>query len=42
VSVGPSTSRKLEKFEIKVDVMPSTYRMGSMIKELADFISSYD
>ena len=42
VSVGPSTSRKLEKFEIKVDVMPSTYRMGSMIKELVDFISSYD
>jgi uroporphyrinogen-III synthase len=41
VSVGPSTSRNLEKFGINVDVMPRTYRMGSMIKELADFVSSY-
>lgn len=42
VSVGPSTSKMLEKFQIKVDVMPSTYRMGAMVKELADFILSND
>ena len=41
VSVGPSTSKMLATFHILVDVMPATYRMGSMVKELADFISSY-
>jgi uroporphyrinogen-III synthase len=41
VSIGPSTSKMLATFDILVDVMPATYRMGSMIKELADFISSY-
>ena len=40
VSVGPSTSKMLEKFQINVDVIPSTYRMGAMVKELADFILS--
>jgi hypothetical protein len=25
-----------------VDVIPSTYRMGAMVKELADFILSID
>lgn len=41
VSVGPSTSKMLATFHVRVDVMPATYRMGSMVKELADFISSY-
>lgn len=42
VSVGPSTSKMLEKFQIEADVMPSTYRMGAMVKELSDFILSND
>ena len=42
VSVGPSTSKMIENFQIKTDVMPSTYRMGAMVKELADFIISND
>jgi uroporphyrinogen-III synthase len=42
VSVGPSTSKMIEKFQIKVDVIPSTYHMGAMVKELADFIVSND
>lgn len=41
VSIGPSTSKMLATFHVLVDVMPTTYRMGSMVKELADFISSY-
>ena len=40
-SVGPSTSDMLAKFHIMADIMPNTYRMGAMIKELADYISSY-
>jgi hypothetical protein len=32
----------IENFQIKADVMPSTYRMGAMVKELADFIVSND
>jgi len=31
----------LATFHVLVDVMPTTYRMGPMVKELADFISSY-
>lgn len=41
VSVGPSTSKMLAQFNVQVDIMPTTYRMGSMIKELADHISSH-
>jgi uroporphyrinogen-III synthase len=41
VSVGPSTSKMLSNFHVLVDVVPATYRMGPMIKELADYISSY-
>lgn len=41
VSVGPSTSKMLSDFHVLVDVVPATYRMGPMIKELADYISSY-
>jgi uroporphyrinogen-III synthase len=41
VSVGPSTSNMLAQFHVLVDVMPNTYRMGPMIKELADYVSSY-
>lgn len=42
VSVGPSTSAMIEKFRIKVDFVPHAYRMGTMVKELADYISSYE
>lgn len=42
VSVGPSTSKMIENFQIKVDVVPNNYRMGAMVKELADFIVSND
>ena len=42
VSVGPSTSKMVENFQIKVDVVPNNYRMGAMVKELADFIVSND
>ena len=41
VSVGPSTSMMLARFRVVVDIIPTTYRMGPMIKELADNISSY-
>ena len=41
VSVGPSTSNMLSQFQVLVDITPNTYRMGPMIKELADHISSY-
>lgn len=41
VSVGPSTSKMLARFYVLADIMPTTYRMGPMIKELADYISSY-
>jgi uroporphyrinogen-III synthase len=41
VSVGPSTSKMLSNFHVLVDVVPANYRMGSMIKELANYISSY-
>ncbi|HVD08276.1 MAG TPA: uroporphyrinogen-III synthase [Nitrososphaeraceae archaeon] len=42
VSVGPSTSAMIEKFRIKVDFVPHAYRMGTMVKELADYISSHE
>jgi len=41
VSVGPSTSNMLAQFHVIADITPNTYRMGTMIKELADYISSY-
>jgi uroporphyrinogen-III synthase len=41
VSVGPSTSKMLARFHVLADIVPTTYRMGPMIKELADYISSY-
>lgn len=41
VSVGPSTSNMLEQFQVIVDITPNTYRMGPMIKELAEYVSSY-
>lgn len=41
VSVGPSTSKMLARFHVLADIIPTTYRMGPMIKELADYISSY-
>jgi uroporphyrinogen-III synthase len=41
VSVGPSTSNMLAQFHVLVDIMPTTYRMGPMIKELAEYISSF-
>ena len=41
VSVGPSTSYMLAQFHVLVDITPNAYRMGPMIKELADYVSSY-
>jgi uroporphyrinogen-III synthase len=41
VSVGPSTSKMLSDFQVLVDIMPTTYRMGPMIMELANYVSSY-
>lgn len=37
-AIGPSTSKVLEENEVSVDVMPSIYKMGPMIKSLSDFV----
>lgn len=36
--IGPSTRSVLEKNGVFVDVMPETYKMGSMVKSLSDFV----
>ena len=38
-SVGPSTSELLNRNGITVDVMPSVYKMGPMVKALSDYVS---
>jgi uroporphyrinogen-III synthase len=38
VAVGPSTQKALEENGIDVDVMPSIYKIGSMIKSLSDYL----
>ncbi|MDQ3839528.1 MAG: uroporphyrinogen-III synthase [Thermoproteota archaeon] len=42
VAVGPSTRSALEKYHIKVDVMPQTFKMGPMIKALEEYIARRD
>jgi uroporphyrinogen-III synthase len=39
VAVGQSTRDTLEENDIKVDVMPKVYKMGSMIKSLSEYVS---
>ncbi|MGC2596814.1 MAG: uroporphyrinogen-III synthase [Nitrososphaeraceae archaeon] len=36
--VGPSTRKVLEDNAVSTDVMPISYRMGSMIKSLSDYV----
>jgi uroporphyrinogen-III synthase len=38
VAIGPSTQKALRQNDVSTDVMPSTYRMGSMIRSLCDFL----
>jgi uroporphyrinogen-III synthase len=38
VAIGPSTQKALEENEVNVDVMPSIYKIGSMIKSLSDYL----
>ncbi|HEX5186734.1 MAG TPA: uroporphyrinogen-III synthase [Nitrososphaeraceae archaeon] len=39
VAVGPSTMKTLEENFIKVDVMPTVYKIGPMIKSLVDYLT---
>ena len=39
--IGPSTRSVLEKNNVFVDVMPETYKMGSMVKSLSDFVNHH-
>ena len=39
VAVGPSTRKALEEEGVTIDVMPSVYKMGSMVKSLSDYVS---
>jgi len=38
VAIGPSTQKALQQNDVTTDVMPQTYRMGSMIRSLCDFL----
>lgn len=38
VAIGPSTQKALRQNDVSTDVLPSTYRMGSMIRSLSDFL----
>ena len=40
-AIGPSTRKVLEEKEVSVDVMPSVYKMGPMIKALSDFVKHH-
>lgn len=42
VAIGPSTMKALEENDVRVDVMPTMYRMGSMIKSLCDYLDKED
>jgi uroporphyrinogen-III synthase len=39
VAIGPSTRKALEENNVHVDVMPTMYKMGSMIKSLCDYLN---
>jgi uroporphyrinogen-III synthase len=38
VAIGPSTQKALEENDVHVDVMPTIYKIGSMIKSLCDYL----
>jgi uroporphyrinogen-III synthase len=38
VAIGPSTQKALRQNDVSTDVLPSTYKMGSMIRSLSDFL----
>jgi uroporphyrinogen-III synthase len=38
-AIGPSTKKAIEGNMVLVDVMPTVYKMGSMVKSLSDFMS---
>jgi uroporphyrinogen-III synthase len=38
VAIGPSTKKILEENKVLVDVMPTSYKMGPMIRALSEFI----
>ena len=40
VAIGPSTLKALNENDVRVDVLPEYYRMGSMIKALANFVGT--
>ena len=42
VAIGPSTQKALEENDVRVDVMPTMYKMGSMIKSLSDYLDTED
>jgi uroporphyrinogen-III synthase len=42
VAIGPSTQKALEENDVRVDVMPIMYKMGSMIKSLSDYLDMED
>src|SRR5207249_6713701 len=42
VAIGPSTQKALEENDVPVDVMPTMYKMGSMIKSLCDYLDKED
>ncbi|MGC1932073.1 MAG: uroporphyrinogen-III synthase [Candidatus Nitrosopolaris sp.] len=42
VAIGPSTQKALEENDVHVDVMPTMYKIGSMIKSLCDYLDCQD
>ncbi len=40
VAVGMPTRNEIEKHDVNVDVMPDVYKMGPMIKALADYVNA--
>lgn len=42
VAIGPSTQKALEENDVHVDVMPTIYKIGSMIKSLCDYLDYQD
>ena len=38
-AIGPSTKKAIEGNMVLVDVMPTVYKMGSMVKSLSDYMS---
>jgi uroporphyrinogen-III synthase len=42
VAIGPSTQKALGENDVRVDVMPKMYKMGSMIKSLCDYLDKED